>query len=964
METVPVPSALASCLSMLLPCGFAVGPSRLCGGRMGLWWVGRSLEAGSLLGKEGDTEWASKYHTDPIAHGRDGELSMNSEPRAGQTNSSQAEEVLMEIAANKETFLERAVWIKFACQARSRGQQNVAVQCACGEVCAGECVDVRLRVCQDIQPGTELLLYEDAVGKSQMTAKPDAQYSSTGRTENKVEPETATANISIVQEKGKETEDKQEEEEDEEQHRNLHRCIKRSHLTTHLRKRRATKTTHTHTDNDNITTAGGHTDRTGGHTDRTGGHTDRTGGHTDSTGGHTDRTGGHTDSTGGHTDSTGGHTDSTGGHTDSTGGHTDRTGGHTDSTGGHTDRTGGHTDSTGGHTDRTGGHTDSTGGHTDRTGGHTDSTGGHTDRTGGHTDRTGGHTDRTGPAAVDRQSHCKPTDRQTDSGDLSAPPPVRCSSRLAAKPRRVHCLSSRGKQPPAVLDPPGQTEGQSQSSAEDDTCVTEKEVPMKISRPDAEETAAARDARETLSGHPEVRERRYRCSSCGKKFYQIGHLKKHQFSHTAEKPFSCQECGKSYTSAESFRAHQMSHRGERPFSCPHCEKTYGLKRDLKEHLVLHTGEKPYVCEHCGKAFARRPSLRIHRLLHCSRMIYTQPPKVQCTICPKLLANSGSLRNHMKLHTGEKPHICQHCGKCFSQKGNLESHLRIHSGEKPYPCTECNQSFSQKPDLRRHMFSHTGGGFLCSYCGKSLRDPHSLKSHERLHTGERPHRCPVCGKGYTLATKLRRHIKSSHMMEKPFSCHCGASYTVRQSLLRHQAQHRADGGSQEEVRAEESEGGHGEEAKNSSTKDMQESAASGSSHPKPIRGRPKKNSLPLGEGEKEEGQGKRKRTQGKGEEKDTRKEAGGDEEASGDIQHVVYIHTDNLSTPSSAPLLLTSESSLPAGTGEELVEVVISEGTEQCIVVHGQQQTVGELLILQEEGSGLCSVAQTVEINTV
>lgn len=82
--------------------------------------------------------------------------------------------------------------------------------------------------------------------------------------------------------------------------------------------------------------------------------------------------------------------------------------------------------------------------------------------------------------------------------------------------------------------------------------------------------------------------------------------------------------------------------------------------------------------------------------------------------------------------------------CLS--GNLECHLRIHNGEKPYPCTECNQSFAQKPELRRHMFSHTGGGFLCSYCGKSLRDPHSLKSHERLHTGERPHRCPICGKG--------------------------------------------------------------------------------------------------------------------------------------------------------------------------------------------------------------------------
>lgn len=119
--------------------------------------------------------------------------------------------------------------------------------------------------------------------------------------------------------------------------------------------------------------------------------------------------------------------------------------------------------------------------------------------------------------------------------------------------------------------------------------------------------------------------------------------------------------------------------------------------------------------------------------------------------------------------------------------------------------------------------------------------------------------------------------------------------------------------------------------------------------------------------------KRRRRRGKGDEKDvartvqesetsTAGRGGGDGEAAGDIQHaVVYVRTD--STSNSGPLLLASGSSLPAGAGQELVEVVISEGAEQCIVVHGQQ-TVGELLILQEEGSGLCSVAQTVEINTV
>lgn len=214
----------------------------------------------------------------------------------------------------------------------------------------------------------------------------------------------------------------------------------------------------------------------------------------------------------------------------------------------------------------------------------------------------------------------------------------------------------------------------------------------------------------------------------------------------------------------------------------------------------------------------------------------------------------------------------------------------------------------------------------------------------------------------MATKLRRHIKSSHVTEKPYGCHCGASYTVRQSLLRHQAQHRSQGGAQEEQKE---------------TRSSQKVAAAlDSGHPKPIRGRPRKTSLPQGEGEKEAGQVKRKRGGGTGEEKEevkarrkveetSRVGRGTDGEGSGDnVQHaVVYVHTDDLSAPSSAPLLLASDSSLPAGTGQELVEVVISEGEERCIVVHGQHP-VGELLILQEEESGLCSVAETVEINTV
>ncbi|ELK16081.1 zinc finger protein 408 [Pteropus alecto] len=279
--------------------------------------------------------------------------------------------------------------------------------------------------------------------------------------------------------------------------------------------------------------------------------------------------------------------------------------------------------------------------------------------------------------------------------------------------------------------------------------------------------------------------RRYRCGECGKAFLQLCHLKKHAFMHTGHKPFLCTECGKSYSSEESFKAHMLGHRGVRPFPCPQCDKAYGTRRDLKEHQVVHSGARPFACDQCGKTFARRPSLRLHRKTH---QVPAAPAPCPCPVCGRTLASQGSLRNHMRLHTGEKPFLCPHCGRAFRQRGNLRGHLRLHTGERPYRCPHCADAFPQLPELRRHLISHTGEAHLCPVCGKALRDPHTLRAHERLHSGERPFPCPQCGRAYTLATKLRRHLKS-HLADKPYRCPtCGMGYTLPQSLKRHQLSH--------------------------------------------------------------------------------------------------------------------------------------------------------------------------------
>lgn len=116
---------------------------------------------------------------------------------------------------------------------------------------------------------------------------------------------------------------------------------------------------------------------------------------------------------------------------------------------------------------------------------------------------------------------------------------------------------------------------------------------------------------------------------------------------------------------------------------------------------------------------------------------TDDGKLKCRYCNYGSRGIQRLIEHIRIHTGEKPHRCRLCPFASAYERHLESHMRSHTGEKPYKCDLCSFRCSDRSNLshhrrRRHKVLSTRVAHHSALASKKILKRSSSLAFSRRH----------------------------------------------------------------------------------------------------------------------------------------------------------------------------------------------------------------------------------------
>ncbi|KAI2629748.1 hypothetical protein GGR54DRAFT_277774 [Hypoxylon sp. NC1633] len=175
-----------------------------------------------------------------------------------------------------------------------------------------------------------------------------------------------------------------------------------------------------------------------------------------------------------------------------------------------------------------------------------------------------------------------------------------------------------------------------------------------------------------------------------------------------------------------------------------------------------------------------------------------------TVCGVVCEDTESLQEHLcNTHisqlSSKTKYVCLWKGcsrrvdQVFASRNKLRRHIATHTAYKPHKCEICGEGFSAQQALDQHIRTHTGETpYECDFegCGKSFKQKSALTMHKRTHTGEKPLKCEICNKSFGESSNLSKHRKT-HNPEYKFKCDepgCDSQFIRVDQLRRHQTRH--------------------------------------------------------------------------------------------------------------------------------------------------------------------------------